>query len=205
MATESYGRTDDGIAWVVYHELFGLWWWSMTLPDGTRIMSPERYTTETYAVAELQAARRRALAGLPPVETMATLRARANAAEAEVARLRADLEQARAATAVAQHDAHQRAVLLQDAAAVVRRMLAEADQLRAELAQARADARLMLHELVALDDSEGTNVLNYRRGLGLTNDECDRLRSAFDQSPPGREEEELATVRRILATKKETP
>ena len=86
------------------------------------------------------------------------------------------------------------------------RLIAEVDALRARAeaaearaAQAEADARLMLHELVALDESEGTNVVDYWRGLGLTDAECDALRGAFDRSPPGREEEELAVVRRILA------
>lgn len=79
------------------------------------------------------------------------------------------------------------------------RLRAEIDALRARAAQAEADARLMLHELVALDESEGTNVIGYWRGLGLTDAECDALRGAFNRSPPGREEAELAVVRRILA------
>lgn len=76
---------------------------------------------------------------------------------------------------------------------------ARAEAAEARAAQAEADARLMLHELVALDESEGTNVIGYWRGLGLTDAECDALRGAFDRSPPGREEAELAVVRRILA------
>lgn len=81
---------------------------------------------------------------------------------------------------------------------------ARAEAAEARAAQAEADARLMLHELVALDESEGTNVVGYWRGLGLTDAECGALRVAFDRSPPGREEEELAVVRRILATAKTT-
>ena len=79
------------------------------------------------------------------------------------------------------------------------RLRAEIDALRTRTAQAEADARLMLHELVALDESEGTNVVGYWRSLGLTDAECDALRGAFNRSPPGREEAELAVVRRILA------
>lgn len=91
MARESYGRCDDGVHWAVYHELWsGPWWWELVLPDGTRIESPERYETEAQARAAVEDAHRQALAGLPPVETMATLRARAEAAEARAAQAEAD-------------------------------------------------------------------------------------------------------------------
>ena len=84
MAVESYGRCDDGVHWAVYHELWsGPWWWELVLPDGTRIESPERYETEKQARAAVEDAHRQALAGLPPVETLASLRARAEAAEAD--------------------------------------------------------------------------------------------------------------------------
>lgn len=83
MATESIGRKDDGIAWEVRHELWsGPWRWTMWLPDGRRVESPERYETERQALDAVEDARRQALAGLLPVETMASLRARAEAAEA---------------------------------------------------------------------------------------------------------------------------
>jgi len=91
MATESYGRTDDGIAWEVRHELWsGPWRWTMWLPDGRRVESPERYETERQALNAVEDARRQVLAGLPPVETMASLRARAEAAEARAAQAEAD-------------------------------------------------------------------------------------------------------------------
>jgi hypothetical protein len=91
MATESYGRTDDGIAWEVRHELWsGPWRWTMWLPDGRRVESPKRYETERQALNAVEDARRQVLAGLPPVETMASLRARAEAAEARAAQAEAD-------------------------------------------------------------------------------------------------------------------
>jgi hypothetical protein len=93
MATESYGRTDDGIAWEVRHELWsGPWWWVLTMPDGTRIESPERYNTERQARDAVEDARRQVLAGLPPVETMSALRTRAEAAEARAALAEAAVE-----------------------------------------------------------------------------------------------------------------
>jgi hypothetical protein len=93
MATESYGRTDDGIAWEVRHELWsGPWRWTMWLPDGRRVESPERYETERQALDAVKDAHRQALAGLLPVETMASLRARAEAAEARAAQAEAAVE-----------------------------------------------------------------------------------------------------------------
>ena len=151
MAVESYGRTDDGIAWEVRHRLWsGPWWWVLTMPDGQVRQSPDMYETERQARDAVEDARRQALAGLPPVETMSSLRARAEAAEARVA-------------------------------------------------EAEADARLMLHVLVALDESEGTNVVNYWQELGLSDGECAALRRRFDTPAPGVQELELAAVRRILA------
>lgn len=92
MAVESYGRCDDGVHWAVYHELWsGPWWWELVLPDGTRIESPERYETEKQARAAVEDAHRQVLAGLPPVETLASLRARAEAAEARAAQAEADV------------------------------------------------------------------------------------------------------------------
>lgn len=91
MATESIGRKDDGIAWAVYHVLWGgPWWWEMTLPDGRRVESPERYKTERQALDAVEDARRQVLAGRPPVETMSSLRTRAEAAEARAAQAEAD-------------------------------------------------------------------------------------------------------------------
>lgn len=91
MAVESIGRTDDGIAWVVHHRLGGQWWWTMRLPDGAAVQSPDLYDTEAQALAAVEDARRQALAGLPPVETMASLRARAEAAEAALRQAHTDL------------------------------------------------------------------------------------------------------------------
>jgi hypothetical protein len=91
MAVESYGRTDDGIAWEVRHRLWsGPWWWVLTMPDGQVRQSPECYETERQALDAVEDARRQALAGLPQVETMASLRARAEAAEARAIAAEAD-------------------------------------------------------------------------------------------------------------------
>ena len=93
MATECYGRADDGIVWRVYHQLWsGPWWWELVLPDGQRIASPERYETEKQARDAVEDARRQALAGLPPVETMSGLRARAEAAEARAIAAEVEVE-----------------------------------------------------------------------------------------------------------------
>jgi len=106
MATESYGRTDDGIAWEVRHELWsGPWRWTMWLPDGRRVESPERYETERQALNAVEDARRQVLAGLPPVETMASLRARAEAAEARAVDAEAQAAIARGALLLAEADA----------------------------------------------------------------------------------------------------
>ena len=93
MAVESYGRTDDGIAWEVCHRLWsGPWWWVLTMPDGQVRQSPDMYETERQALDACADARRQALAGLLPVETMASLRARAEAAEARAAQAEAAVE-----------------------------------------------------------------------------------------------------------------
>ena len=86
MAVESYGRTDDGIAWEVCHRLWsGPWWWVLTMPDGQVRQSPDMYETERQARDAVEDARRQALAGLPVAETMTSLRTRAEAAEARAA------------------------------------------------------------------------------------------------------------------------
>lgn len=91
MATESYGRCDDGVHWAVYHELpLGQWWWMIHPDGGERIDSPQRYATEKQALAAVEAARAAAVAGRPVVETMESLRARAEAAEARAAQTEAD-------------------------------------------------------------------------------------------------------------------
>lgn len=82
MATESYGRTDDGIAWVVHHRLGGPWWWTMKLPDGQVLQSTYLFDTEQQALEAVEDARLQAVAVRPASETMASLRARAEAAEA---------------------------------------------------------------------------------------------------------------------------
>ncbi len=90
MATESYGRCDDGIHWTVYHWLGGPWWWKMRLPDGSEVRSPELYATEEQALDAVGDAREQARKGLPAVETVAQLRARAEAAEAALKQAEAD-------------------------------------------------------------------------------------------------------------------
>lgn len=82
MATESYGRTDDGIAWVVHHRLGGQWWWTMKLPDGQVLQSTYLFDTEQQALEAVEDARLQAVAVRAASETMASLRARAEAAEA---------------------------------------------------------------------------------------------------------------------------
>ena len=79
------------------------------------------------------------------------------------------------------------------------RLRAEIDALRTRTAQAEADARLMLHELVALDESEGTNVVGYWRGLGLTDAECGALEAAGGRTAAVPDEDLVAALRRILA------
>ena len=91
MATESYGRCDDGVHWIIYHELpLGQWWWMIHPDGGERIDSPRRYATEGQALAAVEAARAAVVAGRPVVETMESLRARAEAAEARAAQAEAD-------------------------------------------------------------------------------------------------------------------
>ena len=95
MATECYGRgqASDGIGWIIYHQLWsGPWWWVLTMPDGRLVESPERYETERQALGAVEDAHRQALAGLPPMETMSSLRARAEAAETRAAQAEASVE-----------------------------------------------------------------------------------------------------------------
>jgi len=90
MATESYGRCDDGVHWAVYHELpLGQWWWMIRPEGGERVDSPRRYPTEGQALAAVEAARAAVVAGRPVVGTMESLRARAEAAEARAAQAEA--------------------------------------------------------------------------------------------------------------------
>lgn len=151
MAVESYGRTDDGIAWVVHHRLGGPWWWTMRLPDGQALQSTYLYDTEQQALDAVEEARQQALAVLPAAETMASLRAKLVAAEARAA-------------------------------------------------QVEADARMMLVELMELAESEGTDAVAYWQDLGLTGEECHRLRAWVRRAPPVADEWNIEAVRRILAT-----
>lgn len=91
MATESYGRCDDGVHWIIYHELpLGQWWWMVRPEGGERIDSPQRYPTEGQALAAVVAARATVVACRALTETMTSLRARAEAAEARAAQAEAD-------------------------------------------------------------------------------------------------------------------
>jgi hypothetical protein len=166
MATESIGRTDDGIAWAVYHVLWGgPWWWEMTLPDGRRVESPERYKNERQALDAVEDARRQVLAGRPPVETMSSLRTRAEAAEADLDALARTVGGAIVAGALAPGESltspPQHAIVstvnrlrARAEAAEARAIDAEAQAAiaRGALLLAEADARLMLAELYYADE-----------------------------------------------------
>lgn len=89
------GIGPDGMMEMLIHELWnGPWSWELTLPDGTKIKSPETYPSQKLAQSALDDAREQARKGLPAVETVSQLRARAEAAEAEAARLRAVIDKA---------------------------------------------------------------------------------------------------------------